>query len=183
MSDPTPWYVAVERFSPKINQEAWSKYIDFCHLNQLKEVVSLDSSLCPNIIHSPIAEDWKFLVKEDPQPFYFTDLDYLIRRVKANPITQILAIIRNSLIECKNVFNDTRFTFLGYDLMDKDDDISALLNCGGFPEVFSNHELSEYGLILSLERANEVRKLLKEKNPEERHADCNVWAIWRLLET
>ena len=43
------------------------------------------------------------------------------------------------------------FEFVGYDLVDIQSTASALTNCGGFQEVFSNNELSEKGLLKSHE--------------------------------
>lgn len=51
-------------------------------------------------------------------------------------------------------------------------------NCGGFPDVFDNSELSPHGLLMSHARALEVKARLHEKHPHEPHADCHVWAIF-----
>jgi len=73
------------------------------------------------------------------------------------------------------------FRFLGYDLVDRESSISALTNCGGFPDAFANSELSNAGLLTDLRRAVEVQRTLRALHPEERHADCHVWAIFRLV--
>jgi hypothetical protein len=70
------------------------------------------------------------------------------------------------------------FEFLGYDLVDVGD-ASALTNCGGFPEVFANRELSSKGLLTSHARAIEVQGRLRTMYPDEPHADCHVWAVLR----
>jgi hypothetical protein len=71
---------------------------------------------------------------------------------------------------------------MGYDLIEEETQISAITNCGGFPDVFSNEELNRVGLISSFERAYEVRRLLAERHPEEPHAQCEMYALWRLNE-
>jgi hypothetical protein len=71
------------------------------------------------------------------------------------------------------------FEFVGYDLVDVQHTNSALTNCGGFPDVFANSELSDCGLLPDLQGALEVRKLLGSRHPEEPHARCHVWAIFR----
>ncbi|TKD48058.1 MAG: hypothetical protein E5W98_03195 [Mesorhizobium sp.] len=71
------------------------------------------------------------------------------------------------------------FTFLGYDLLDQDVSISALTNCGGFPDVFANTELSDVGLIPDFDRAVEIRDHLRGMHPSEYHANCDLWAISR----
>jgi hypothetical protein len=75
-----------------------------------------------------------------------------------------------------------QFRFLGYDLVDVQDTSSALTNCGGFPDVFANSELSSAGLLPEVERALEVQAKLRSVYPSERHADCHVWAIFRAIE-
>jgi hypothetical protein len=78
------------------------------------------------------------------------------------------------------LFIATEFRFLGCDLIEERTQISALSNCGGFPDVFGNDELNRCGLIDSFERAYEVRRLLAERHPEEAHAQCEMYTIWRL---
>jgi len=73
------------------------------------------------------------------------------------------------------------FEFLGYDLVDVEASASALTDCGGFPDVFTNSELSAKGLLTSHVRAFEVQADLRTKHPEERHVDCHVWAISRAI--
>jgi hypothetical protein len=57
---------------------------------------------------------------------------------------------------------------------------SALTNCGGFPGVFANSELSSCGLLGDLDRAREVQAKLRSAYPDEPHADCDVWAVFRV---
>ncbi len=71
------------------------------------------------------------------------------------------------------------FQFLGYDLVDIENSASALSNCGGFPEVFANSELSVVGLLTDFDRAVEVQRTLRTTFPNEIHANCHLWAIFR----
>ena len=66
-------------------------------------------------------------------------------------------------------------------MVDREGSISALTNCGGFPNAFSNSELSEVGLLTEFERAVEVQRMLRSCYPDEHHADCHMWAIFRLV--
>jgi hypothetical protein len=70
--------------------------------------------------------------------------------------------------------------FAGFDLLDVRGDVSALTNCGGFDEVFAKAEVSHLGLLRDLERAYEIQRGLRTVYPAEHHAQCQVWAIWRL---
>jgi hypothetical protein len=78
-------------------------------------------------------------------------------------------------------FGPTGFDFVGYDLADIQGSTSALTNCGGFPEIFSNSELSEKGLLSSFVRAKQVQDDLRRLNPQEIHAHCHLWAIFRAM--
>lgn len=74
------------------------------------------------------------------------------------------------------------FNFVGYDLIEAQTRISALTNCGGFPDIFRNEELNHFGLIEGFDRALEIKRLLAALHPEETHAQCDMYAIWRLDE-
>lgn len=76
------------------------------------------------------------------------------------------------------------FTFCGFDLSDEWT-VSAILNCGDlskgqyFSRAFSVEELNEYGLISDFKKARKIQRKLIEEYPEEAHAYCVVFAIWR----
>lgn len=76
----TPWFIATERFDPS-DGDAWSKYIAWCGLNQLTEVVSLDGMLNPTLL--PVIKDeyWPHIVNANFRLNYFVDYDYLIGEV------------------------------------------------------------------------------------------------------
>jgi hypothetical protein len=170
-------YTAIETFDPS-DTEAWTKYIEWSGLHHLKEVISLDCMLCPSVIADVIDEDWNHKSYEYIFHDLFTNLDYLQVRVTKQTKYQIIATVREpeSAIE----FPNSRFTFKGYDLIDEETRISALTNCGGFDEAFSKDDLSECGLLITDYEARNVRERLSEKYPDEAHADCSIWAIWRL---
>ncbi|MDH4241116.1 MAG: hypothetical protein OEW48_16275 [Phycisphaerae bacterium] len=174
-----PWFIAVEKFGPE-SGETWRKYIEYSGLNQLKEVVSLDDGLCPEVIKELSDQDWQHNVAEDYVCFYFRDLDYLLQKVADYSNINILATISDPKVDCKDLFQDERFEFVGYDLVEVHGGTSALTNCGGFKKAFENVELSEVGLISSLKRAREIQHMLKQHYPEEHHANCDVWAIWKM---
>jgi hypothetical protein len=173
----TPWFIATERFGPE-DGDKWRDYIAWSGLTQLKEVISLDGILCPTLLPVIKAEYWPHIVQEDFMLNYFLDFDFLMSEVASVPGKNVLCVFRNP-IACPKPPPVADFEFLGYDLVDVYNGNSALSNCRGFPEVFSNSELSEYGLLPELERANEVRASLRARYPEEHHTNCHVWAIFR----
>jgi len=171
-----PLYIVTERFDPARGAD-WADYISWSGLTQLREVVSLDSILCPKVIDEILQADWHHIVNEDFMLDYFTDLDYLIQRVGVLDGRNLLCVYKNP----ESVHNpaDPRFELEGYDLIDVMGGVSALSNCGGFPLAFENDELNEVGLLPTLDRATAVRAALMSNYPAEPHANCDVWAIYR----
>jgi hypothetical protein len=76
----TPWFIATERFTPE--DETWNGFIQFSGLTQLKELVSLDSSLCPTVLPTTKPEYWPHIVNEDFMLNFFLDFDFLIEQIK-----------------------------------------------------------------------------------------------------
>ena len=177
-------YTAVERFDKdhESGEGGWDKYIEFSKIAHSNEIVSLDGLLCPSFIKGgPSDEDWKHLFKEDlHDKDIFDDLNYLLKRVSGSNDFQILAVAKEPTEEEVRGFTADGFLLKGYDLIENGGTISALTNCGGFDDIFSPLELSPCGLLEDHKRAFQVKELLKELHPEEPHAHCVVWAIWRL---
>lgn len=176
----TPWYIATERFSPA-DGENWKKYVEWSGLTQLRELVSLDPILCPPVLNEIKPDYWNHIVNEDFMLDYFLDYEYLKREVSEIQRKNMLCVFRNP-VEQPATPTVTDFQFLGYDLVDIQNSASALSNCGGFPEVFANSELSVLGLLTDFDRAVEVQRALRSAFPEEAHADCHLWAIFRSRE-
>jgi hypothetical protein len=171
-----PWFIAAERFDP--SDARWGKYIAWSGLEQLDEVVSLDGTLCPTVLPNIKPANWDHIVNENLMLNFFTDLDYLRNETAEIRRKNILCVFRNPGDHPSSQVPEG-FEFVGYDLVDKDASISALTNCGGFPQAFSNAELSEKGLLRNHERGLEVQETLRQQYPNEHHADCHLWAIFR----
>ncbi len=74
------YYTAIERFDPD-NGERWVGYIRWLGRTDLKRLVTLDSLLCPPVVHPESADNWQFVSKEEFMLDFFTDLDFVLRRV------------------------------------------------------------------------------------------------------
>lgn len=172
-------FTAVQRFDPSCGEE-WERYVEWSKLTHLREVISLDNILCENIFLQLTTEDWNHNVQEDYKIHLFWDLDYVVERTAGNDRVNVLGAWQNPTMEDVKSFADPRFTFCGFDVVDVCCDVSALLNCGGFDLVFAPTELSECGLLTDHARALEVQQSLRREYPEEHHASCDVWAIWKL---
>ena len=177
----TPFFIATERFS-RSDGKQWQAYFEWARIPALVEVVSLDGALCPRIVTELSEEDWSHTVCEDYRLYYFWHLDYLMTRVRGVSSRNILGVYRNPSTHSVEPPAKGDFEFLGFDLIDEQTQISALTNCGGFPDVFRNEELNRFGLIDGFGRACEVRRVLAELHPEDHHAQCEMYAIWRLKE-
>ncbi len=172
-------FVAKRRFDPMAG-DAWGRYVAWSGLSQLREVVSLDEMLCPTVPEDLSAADWDHNVHADYQTSYFRSLEYLRARVAGEVSLNILAVLRNPAVGDLQSVELPGFTFAGFDLLDRCGGVSALTNCGGFDGVFAKAELSHLGLLRDLGRAYEVQRGLHTTYPHEPHAECHVWAIWRL---
>ncbi|MCY7273059.1 MAG: hypothetical protein LH702_04765 [Phormidesmis sp. CAN_BIN44] len=175
-------FAALEAFDPTYG-ELWKSYVAWSKLTHLCEVVSHDHMLCPSIIEKLVDEDWNYLAYTDviSFPMLFSDLDYLFRRVgRTDKKFQIIATAREPEKDNLQSFCNPRFELKGFDLVDEALGTSTLTNCGGFDNAFSGSDLSECGLIRDREKALAVRRLLSMNYPEERHADCEMWGVWKM---
>jgi hypothetical protein len=174
-----PWFIATETFTPR--HAGWTKYIGWSGLTQLDEVVSLDPILCPSLLPDIKTEYWPHIVNEDFMLQFFLDLEFLLAQLDDVAERNVLCVFRNPPAPPALPESSLNFEILGYDLVDVQASASALTNCGGFPDVFGNSELSSKGLLTSWSRALEVQSDLRRKYPGEAHANCHVWAILRAV--
>lgn len=170
-------YTAVEQFSPLMG-ESWIRYIEWSKLEQLQEVISLDYALCPR---AKTLDRFDYDNVLPISTFYcvFYRLDYVLDKIITLDNLNILAVLEEPESDI-NYFADKQYEFCGYDLVDDDIGISALVNCGGFEEAFSNDELNRYGLLNDFGRAKQIQETLAIKYPDEPHAYCTLWGIWRI---
>ena len=175
-----PWYMATETFTAR-GGEAWHAYVEWSGLTQLDEIVSLDPMLCPTLLPDIRDDYWPHIVNEDFMLQFFTDLEFLLAQVSGTPERNLLSVYRNPPHPPPPCTKPVNFEFLGYDLVDVQASASALTNCGGFPDVFDKAELSSKGLLTSHARARQVQSELRARYPEEHHANCYVWAVYRAV--
>ena len=174
-------YIAVERFDPSCG-ERWRKYIEWSGLTQLREVVSLDGMLCPSVLGELTDEDWNHNVQAADLTSSFLDMDYMLSRIGDEDETNVLALMQNPTAAEVASFADPRFVCLGFDLVELQTGISALVNCGGFDRAFAPTDLSHCGLLTDHAKALDVQHRLRAEYPDEPHADCELWAIWRMTD-
>jgi len=176
----TPWFIATEQFGPW-DGESWERYVRWSGLTHLEEVVSLDPVLCPTVLPEIKDDYWPHIVNEDFMLSFFVDFEFLMQQVSGILKKNVLCVFRNPTNHPGPPSILSEFAFLGYDLVDVEGSASAFMNCGGFPDVFANSELSSTGLLPTHARALEVQTQLRKLHPEEHHANCHVWAIFRAI--
>jgi hypothetical protein len=173
------YYTAIERFDPD-NGERWIGYTRWLGRTDLKRVVTLDSLLCPAVVHVESSADWEFVAKEDFMLDFFTDLGFVLRRVAGHRPSVVVAVVREPSADEVSGFSNPDFEFAGFDVVDTQLRASALLSSSRFPELYRVSELSEEsGLIRLRKRAFAIRDTLHQRHPDCEKAKCHVWAIWR----
>jgi hypothetical protein len=179
MNELIPLFIATRKFDASAGA-AWVDYVRWAKIPGLIEVVSLDGLLCPPVIANPGDEDWRYISPALGGIIFFSDVEYLIRRTADTLRKNVLGLYKNPVSHIAAAPCSRACEFLGYDLIEDETLISALTDCGGFPETFSNEELNPYGLISSFDRAAQVHQLLPRNHPDEPHARCELYALWRL---
>ena len=181
----TFWYTARGTYDKSYNEDGmpWDKYLDWSKLQHLTELVSLDAMLNELLVEPDhdCADDWDFIVIDNKNKFetgFYTTVDYVFKRKKANEIFNFLTVVVEPTEDCKNIVL-IDFDFMGYELLDQEYGTSALTNCGGFDETFLSSDINNVGLIDNYDKAFDIKKRLLENNPQEHHADTNVIAVWR----
>ncbi|MBD2109502.1 hypothetical protein [Nodosilinea sp. FACHB-13] len=181
MSVMTPIFAACQRFDSQ-RGDAWTRYVEWSGYAHLSEVVSMDTILCPSLIDALIGADWNFNVHADNRVHYFRDYEYLKRRIAYDGARHnLLALIEapDRQLSGSDLWPST-FSFCGYDILDVDNSISLLLNCGAFPSIFGPEDVNRFGLLDHFARAVEIAHSLRQLFPDDFHCnDCRIWAIAR----
>lgn len=174
------WYSAQEKFNLKEDwaDAMWKRFVST--IPQVKEFVTLDGMLCPDFVFEKKNDDWNYVVMNGD---YLTDLYtdpivFLSRNIDLAKYN-LIACIKEPQDEDRSIL-ESDYEFIGYDLMDKDLSNSALTNCGGFYDVYSPSDINEYGILSDRDFAYKIRDELFKKHPEEHHANCFVFEIWRM---
>jgi|GEM_PF-1016568 hypothetical protein len=95
---------------------------------------------------------------------------------------QLLAIIIRPDVKLEERLSKYKFEFCGYDLVEDFGNISAITNTGGiFSNAIEYGRLTKYGLISNYKQAVLTQLELRDKNPNENHAYCDVIEVWRKL--
>jgi hypothetical protein len=174
-------FAARKRFCPQTDPEGWRGYLEFSGFRHIEELVSADSILCGDVITELVDEDWAHNFLSDNCITRFRDSKYLLQRPGIDlAVHNVLAIIERPSQSCEPV--PANFETCGFDILDTYDSVSVLTNCGQHPGIVDPNEVNQFGLIPSLERANEIAENLRKAFPKDAHCrDCRVWLIARCI--
>ena len=162
-----PIFYKAKRFFPNKQYEEFSKIFNRA------EIVTYDICLCENLTNA--FDSFGIYVEgiRTWQPLLQTPL---------NPDEQIIAYYKNPTVNYEHRRLESNFEFCGYDLAEDFTGISALTNCGNlFDRAISYEVLNKFGIINDYHEAFQVRKLLSDFYPDECHAQCEVYELWRRL--
>jgi hypothetical protein len=173
------YYTAIERFDAD-NGERWVGFTRWLGRTDLKRIVTLDSALCPSVVHPESANDWQYVAKEEFMLDFFTDFDFVRKRTTGHRPSEVIAVARDPSAEEVKGFPHPDFELAGFDIVDTQFAGSVIFNPNRFPGVINVSKLSpESGLIRSRDWAFKVRDTLCRRHPDREDARCYVWAVWR----
>jgi len=180
-------YLATHRLDACSSE--WLGYVAWRGLPQLTEVVTINTIVDAGLLSN---EDWRHIASYedvDRHGPYFTEfqrlLEYLNLVIPEYELDvarlNILCAVREPTESPVPPFAWPAFELLGYDLVDRAMCISQLTNCGRHD---FDAELNASGLLPTLTRARQLQaELLLDHPVVDPHANCSVWAIFRLIET
>ncbi len=177
----TIYYTALKVFDAKSTKDySWTKYIEWSKLDHLKELVSLDGMLNSLVFEPDLssADEWNNVVTEGEFiTDFFHSLEYVLKKTKHRQYFNLLAVIKEPTAIKADL--SLEYEFIGYELLDKETQVSALTNCGGFDETFLPKDLNSFGLVSDYDKVREIQQQLPINKPEERHTDCYLYEVWR----
>jgi len=163
-----PFFYIAERYFP--NED----YGQFSKIFGRAEIVTYDTILCKLISEHGLCGKSQYAGEVDN----WKELLHIATKERR----QIIAYYKNPTESREYHVLDESFEFCGYDLSEELTMISAITNCGGmFDKAIPYKKLNAFGLIDEYSEAFAVRNLLDELYPEESHADCKVYELWRRL--
>jgi hypothetical protein len=149
-------------------------------LPQLVEVVSVEDDC---LLGTLTAEEVLNIADVGTHLVCFRDLKRLQETVARVGVTAPINLLCVFRAKGAPVAPQPAFTFLGYDLIDDKTAVRAVTNCGSqFSAVIGDADVNVYELINTFERAKEIQRELRRVYPRDPHANCSLWAIFRISE-
>lgn len=171
-------YTIRERLTAQ--QQPFDDYRAFSGFHHIKELVTLDSMMCPDLVDELRTADWDHNVQEDFRTSLFRNADYLLTRQPLDAQKhQLIAGFESPPAQLDAPIG---FAICGHDIMDSYFGNSTLTNCGPIPEVFQPTEVNSFGLIDDRDRAFAIRDTMRALQPDDPHlGNCEVWLLARRI--
>jgi hypothetical protein len=163
--------------------EGWDAYVKRLNLPHLTEIVSIDShcALGESRLTSDETADIAPANEVGPHPVCFRTLECLqgcLVRIAPTVPFNLLCVFREP--DEPPVSPQPSFVLLGCDLIEDRTGISAVTNCGRqFSAVIGAADVNAHGLINTFERAKAIQRELLRVYPQDPHANCSLWAMFR----
>ncbi len=159
-----PIYYVCKRFFPD------KQYHDFNVFGKFKEIVTRDYLLCVRNRTNPHSSYEMCLSSniEDIKKFNFW---------KNEQVIKCLDISKGE----GSLDSESSFEFCGYDIVDEQDDISLITNCGIKVDFPTTDLFTDFGLINTFENAKSFldKYCIADKMSKQEH--FIIYAIWRSL--
>jgi hypothetical protein len=111
---PQPWFIATE-CRDSHDRASSEEFKRPANLEQLTELASLDSHLCPSVLPDKKPDRPPHIVDEDCMLNFFTDPPFLLAATPAIARKNILCVFRNTPASIPAPMDILKFEFIGYD--------------------------------------------------------------------
>lgn len=175
------WYGAFKTLDKK-RKAFYEGYLKFASLKNIKEIITLDSLLCPEAFKID-DEGWNYAINEDFMGGFYLNLDYVKKRISGLKDINLIAVIRDPTHHMTVSGKLSNAFFAGYDLMDIHMDISILTNTGCNQKVIPPRLKNKYGLIDQFEVINKIEKDNERVHKDKPHSEGYIFEIWKYYQT
>lgn len=168
-------YRILSRFGPE-DGDRWQEYLKWRGL-RLDRFDSIDSILRPSLFNPETVLDWDNCVQADYRLDLITSLDYA-RSILSRYQNAVIVGVQPDVDSVRQADG-----LLGYDVIDAFSSVSLLTDWGVDEEKITTPYLASNGLVMKFERALAIRDELRQRFPEDDHANqCTVWGVYRVPE-
>ena len=123
-------------------------------------------------------EDWQHNIQQNNYLFWFSDWHYLRQRQSWESDTQQVIAIWEAPLTRQSP--PEYFQHCGFDIVDRDGEISVLTNCGGFPDLYTFEDVNQFGLLDNLNQTQTIVNNLHQKYGDDYHCrECQIWQVAR----
>jgi len=170
-------YIIIKKFGPGV--DGWQDYARWAKIENCREYYSIDAINRERFSKPESSKYWENCVNKDFKIHLLTNLDFAKKIISDSPNAEIVGVIENPKSSDETI--PPGHTLVGYDILDRYNDISLLTNCGSEDNNIKNLKLNKYALIDDLNYAYGLKEMLRKDFPDDDHAEnCEVWAVYKI---